>query len=159
MSDIQDLHGVLESAIYSTVNGYVDPVTKQRGATALAPRVGMVPGTLSNKANPLQEHQLTCAESIPVQLVANDFRILYALAQSLGHGTYKLPNAATVSDVELLNTYCELHARVGDMAQQIRSSLRDGRVQLAELPPLRAAFDALVRAGLGVVARIEALAQ
>ncbi len=69
------------------------------------------------------------------------------------------PNRADVSDVELLNVYCELHAKVGVLAQQIRSTLKDSRITSDELPALRAAFDELVRAGLGVVTRIEALAR
>ncbi len=156
---MQDLVGPLDTAIYETVAAFVDPLTKQRGATALAPRIGMVPGTLANKANPLQDHQLTLRESVPVQLTTSDFRILYAYAQVLGHAAYPLPEADKVSDVELLNTYCDLHARVGTLALQIRSSLKDGRVTQDELPALRTAFDALVRAGLGVLSRIEALAR
>jgi hypothetical protein len=119
----------------------------------------MVPGVLSNKANPMQDHQLTLRESVPLQLAAADFHILHAYSHVLGHCAYRLPDADSVSDVELLNTYCDLHAKVGTLALQIRSTLKDGRITEAELPPLRSAFDDLVRAGLGVVARIEALAR
>ncbi|MBN8922383.1 MAG: hypothetical protein BGP10_12255 [Rhodanobacter sp. 68-29] len=90
-----ELYGSVENAIYQTVNGYVDPATRRRGAVALAPQVGMLPATLSNKANPLQDHQLTLRESIPVQLVANDFQILHAYAQTLHHVAYQLPARRT----------------------------------------------------------------
>jgi hypothetical protein len=96
---------------------------------------------------------------VPIQITADDYQILYAYAHVLGHVAYKLPERDDVSDVELLNQYCELHARVGTLALQIRAALKDGRVSRDEMPALRSAFDALVRAGLGVISRIEALAQ
>lgn len=156
---MQDLVGTLDAAVYDTVSSFVDPLTHQRGAAGLAPRIGMLPGTLSNKANPLQDHQLTLRESIPVQLTAGDFSILYAYAALLGHTAYKLPATEDVSDVELLTTYCAMHETVGQLAANICTLLKDGRITHGELPALKAAFDTMVRAGLGVVCRIEALAQ
>jgi hypothetical protein len=156
---MQDLVGPLDAAIYDTVANYIDPISKRSGAAGLAPVVGMLPGTLSNKANPMQEHQLTLRESIPVQLAAHDFQILYAYNALLGHTAYKLPDVDDVSDVELLTTYCALHETVGQLAANIAGLLQDGRITRGELPALKAAFDNMVRAGLGVVSRIEALAQ
>lgn len=52
-----------------------------------------------------------------------------------------------------------LHETVGELAANISAMLVDGRVMRDELPALKAAFDKMVRAGLGVVSRIEALAQ
>lgn len=153
-----ELYGSVETAIYETVNGYVDPNTRQRGATALAPKVGMLPATLSNKANPLQDHKLGLCESIPLQLVADDYHILYAYSQSLQHVAYKLPTTSNVGDVELLNQYAEMHASLGDLAGKIRDALADGRIYFEEVQAIRAAFDASTRAGLGLLARLEALA-
>lgn len=153
-----ELYGSVEAAIYETVNGYVDPGTRtRRGATALAPKVGMLPATLSNKANPLQDHQLTLRESIPVQLVADDFRILYAYAAALQHVAYQLPDAGSVGDVQLLDQYAALHAELGLMAVQVRVSLEDEQITRQEVARVRAAFDAAARAGLGLISRLEAL--
>lgn len=153
-----ELYGSVETAIYETVNGYVDPRTRQRGATALAPKVGMLPATLSNKANPLQDHQLTLRESIPLQLVAGDFHILYAYNQALQHVAYQLPATHDVGDVQLLDQYAAMHAELGTLAHSIRDSLADGNVSPEEVTRTRAAFDAAARAGLGLLARLEALA-
>lgn len=153
-----ELYGSVETAIYETVNGYVDRASRQRGATALAPKVGMLPATLSNKANPLQDHQLTLRESIPLQLVADDYRILFAYNQALQHVAYKLPANPDVSDVELLNQYAEMHAGLGELAREIRDALADGDITQEEVQTIRAAFDASARAGLGLLARLEALA-
>lgn len=154
-----ELYGSVETAIYETVNGYVDPnSSRHRGATALAPKIGMLPATLSNKANPLQDHQLTLRESIPLQLVADDFRILYAYNQALQHVAYKLPATHNIGDVELLNQYADMHAKIGELAQYIRDALVDGDVTHEEVRSMREAFDASARAGLGLLARLEALA-
>jgi hypothetical protein len=153
-----ELYGSVENAIYETVNGYVDPATRRHGATALAPKVGMLPATLSNKANPLQDHQMTLRESIPVQLVSHDFRILYAYNQALNHVAYQLPATHQAGDVELLDQYASMHAEMGVMAQAVRDLLRDGRITREEVQTIRSAFDATARAGLGLLARLEALA-
>lgn len=158
-NNIQSLFSALDSAIYETVNSFVDPVTKGRGATALAPRLNIAAGTLSNKANPLQEHQLSLRESISLQLATIDFGILHAYNGALGHVGFRLPDADQIGDVELLDAYCELHTRVGHLAQTIRNALLDHRVSIAEVIQIQIAFDALVRSGLGMVNRIEGLAR
>lgn len=152
-----ELFGSVETAIHDTVTGFVDPVSKQRGAVALAPMLGMQPGTLSNKANPQQEHQLTLRESIPLQLVARDFHILHAYAHTLHHVAYPLPAETGAGDVELLDQYAAMHAELGDMARAVRDSLRDGRIRSDEVQRIREAFDATARAGLCLINRLEAL--
>lgn len=159
MHELDDLHSALGLAIHRTVRGFVDPTTARRGAAGLAPLLAMHPGTLANKANPDQEHQLGLAESVPLQLVSRDFSILYAYAQLLGHVAHKLPPSHDVGDLALLDVYCEMHAHVGVLAERIRAALMDGGVSAHEVTPIREAFDKLARAGLGVVARIEALAR
>ena len=80
------MSGAIEGDERITATDYVDPQTqdpRSRGSRALAPKVAMLPGTLSNKANPNCEHQLSLRESIPVQLVSNKFSILHAYARSL----------------------------------------------------------------------------
>lgn len=158
MNDFRDMFGALETAAYDTVHGYVDPVTRKRGAVALAPKMGIAPGTLSNKVNVTMDHQLTLTESIPLQLVSGNFAILYAYNQALGHVSYRLPAVdESISDVALLEQYASLHAELGVLATNVRSALRDGRITSEEVQAIRKAFDASARAGLGFLARIEAL--
>ena len=153
---MEDIIGALDRAVYETVHGYVDPRTGQRGAVALAPKLGMQPGTLSNKANPLQEHQLTLRESIPLQLSAWDFQILKAYARELGHAVYALPTPH-VSDIELLDQYAAFHAAVGEKAEALRNALADGRVVPAEVQEVKRALYEVVASGLAVVTRLEVL--
>lgn len=155
--DLNELHGSLDAAIYETVNGFVDPATRSRGATALAPMLGMRPGTLSNKANPQEEHQLTLRESIPLQLVTGDFRILYAYASTLHHVAFALPAHTECGDLELLDHYAALHAELGEVATEVRDTLKDGRVRSTEVQRVREKMHDAMRAGLSFLHRLEAL--
>ena len=154
---VEDLWDPIDVAIYETVHQYKDPRSRQRGATGLAPRVNMQPGTLNNKANPAQEHQLTLRESVPIQLTTGDYRILHRYAAALGHVAYPLPDGES-SDVELLTQYAAFHAAVGAKSAAIREALVDGRITTSELTDIRQCFDSMVRAGLSLMLRIEGLA-
>lgn len=156
----EELFGELDVAIHDTVHEYVNPVTRKRGAVALAPRAAMSAGTLSNKANPtMPDHKLGLAESIAVQVASDDNRILYAYARVLGHCAYPLPSTTAIDDIELLDAYAEVQARAGDLAREIRDTLKDRRVTRPEVAALRKAFDEEVRAGLAMLARFEGLAE
>lgn len=152
-----DLIDPVADAIYRLVHNYRDPRTGHRGAPALAPKVGMVAGTLLNKANPDQEHQLTLTESIVLQLTAGDFGVLHAYAHVLGHAAYELP-VVTVDDLELLDRYAEFHRRIGEQSGVIQRALSDGRVSPREVAEIRTCLHGVISAGLALVARIEALA-
>lgn len=155
---MQDLFGQLEIAIHDTVSEFRCPRTRSRGAVGLAPHLGMQPGTLSNKANPSMEtHKLALTEAVPLQLAANDFRILHAFAADLGHCAWPLPDASQASDMAVLDAYAEVHARAGEKCRAIRDALADNRITRAELQEIRALFDQEVRAGLELIARLEAL--
>ena len=155
---MDELIGAIDRAVYDTIHDYVDPATGRRGATVLAPRCGMQPNTLSNKANVLQDrHRLSLSESVTVQTVTRDFRILYAYAQTLGHCAYRLPDLTDCSDIELLDAYTQYHEEIGLKASAIRRALQDGRVTPVEAADIRRLLDHTIRAGLGVIARLEAL--
>lgn len=154
-----DLFGPLDSAIHATVHEYVNPLTRQRGAVALAPRVGMPAGTLSNKANPtMPDHKLGLVESVVVMISSDDYRILHALNAAVGHCGYRLPPHSNSSDVEILDAYAAAHEKTGLKARAIRDALKDGNITTSELADVRLKFDDEVRAGLEMISRLEALA-
>lgn len=156
---MKDLIGDLDTAIHATVHEYVDPLSGHRGAVALAPRLGMQPGTLSNKANPLQDgHQLSLREAVPLQLCTGDFRILHSFAHDLGHIAYRMPDERGGSDLEILDQYAAFVAAVGAKAETLRRALADKTITAAEAAELRLRLEAVVRAGLQLCNRIEALA-
>lgn len=157
---MQELFGRLDLAIYDTVHGYRDTATRDRGAVALGPKVGIPPGSLSNKANPaMPDHKLGLVESITLQLVTSNYSVLHAYAASLRHCAWQLPEHSDASDVELLDAYTKVHEQAGYRARAIRDALSDGRVTAAEVATVRACFDAEVRAGLELLSRLEALAE
>lgn len=155
---LADLVDPISDAVYQLVHNYRDPRTGQRGATALAPKAGMVPGTLMNKANPGQDHQLTLGESVTLQLAAAEFGVLRAYAMVLGHAVYELP-AIQVDDLELLNRYTAYHQVIGEHAARIHAALSDQRITAEEVVSIRDALHQVIGAGLALVARIEALAE
>lgn len=155
-----ELWGDLDDAVYATVHDYRDPLTGQRGAAALAPLMGMSPGTVSNKANPtMPDHKLGLYESITLQVISKDYRLLYSYARTLGHCAWPLPPVSAQGDVELLDAYAEMHAKAGTVARTIRAALADRRITEAEVNAIREAFDAQVRAGLALLSRFDGLAQ
>lgn len=131
---------------------------RRRGAAALAPLVGMNPGTLANKVNPLQEHQLTLTESVQLQAAARDYRILHAYAAVLGHAVYQLPECADADDVELLTRYSQYHARMGQQSEEICRALSDRRVTAAEVQSIERAFLEVINAGLALMVRLHGIA-
>lgn len=148
----------LEQAVHDTVHQYRGPHGR-RGATALAPRIGMNPGTLNNKAYPGHESQLSLRESIPVQLVTGDFRILHAYADELNHLAVPRGDFSNTSDAELLDLYAKYHAQVGNAARAVSHALADGRVTRDEVRQVRAEFINAARANMEFVARLEAIAE
>lgn len=155
-----DLWGDLDDAVHATVHDYRDPLTGQRGAAALAPLMGMSSGTLNNKVNPtMPDHKLGLAESITLQVVSKEFRILHCYARTLGHCAWPLPPVSAQGDVELLDAYAEVHAKAGTVARAIRAALADRRITSAEVAAIREAFDAQVRAGLALLGRFDGLAE
>ncbi len=156
----EELWGDLDDAIHATVHDYTDPLTGKRGAAALAPRMGVSSGTLSNKANPtMPDHKLGLAESITLQFVSTDYSILYCYARTLGHCAWPLPPVSGQGDVELLDAYAEVHAKTGTVARTIRAALADRRITAVEVAAIREAFDDQVRAGLALLSRFDGLAQ
>lgn len=156
-SHAAELLDPVQQAAHEVVHDFRDR-RGRRGAVALAPLVGMNPGTLTNKVNPLQDQQLTLGESIQLQVAAGDFRILHAYAAVLGHAAYELPHV-DVDDLELLGRYGEYHERIGRQSAEIRLALADRRVSPDEVARIRHAFADVVSTGLALLARFDALAQ
>ncbi len=129
------------------------------GAVRLAPLVGMKPGTLSNKVNPsIDTHHLSVDEAVAIQAAARNYAILYAEASALNHSCILLADFSGVADLELLDSYANYHAQIGELAVAIRDMLKDGRVELQEVIRIKQEFMDVVQAGFGFIARLEGLA-
>jgi hypothetical protein len=152
----------LAMAIYRTVHDWrpADPA-QPRGAVGLAPLVGMRPGTLSNKADPAHDSELTLREAIPVMRTAGDFQILAALAADVGHGIIPLGEFSKTHDLELLDLYAKHHAEIGETAAAIREALAapNGRISRKAVRQVRRELIEDAQTGLEFLSRLEALAE
>lgn len=144
----------LEQAKYDVVHDYPG------GAVNLAPRVGMNPGTLSNKVNPtIDTHHLSVDEAVAIQFAAEDYRILTAEAYFLNHVVIPLACYDGVSDVELLDLYAAYHAEIGETAEAIRDALADGLVTRKEFDKIRTEALQDQQAMYALLARLETLVE
>jgi len=147
----------LDQAIYDTIHDF-RAANGERGATALAPRIGMNPGTLNNKAYPGHESQLTLRESVPVQREARDYRILAEYAICLDHAVIPLGDFSRTSDAALLDLYCEYHAEIGQTAEAIRDALAiNATITRADARKVRRELIEDMQAGLAFLARLDGL--
>lgn len=146
---------LLEDAIYRTIH------EAPGGAIGLAPRVGMNPGTLNNKAYPGHEAQLNLRESVPIQRDTQDFRILHSYCHLLDHAAIPLGDYSRTSDAELLDLYCEYHADIGQTAEVIRLALvtPNGRIRRRDVRRVRRELLEDLKAGLEFLARLEGMAE
>lgn len=148
----------VQQAAHDTVRNYNNG--KERGAVALAPRVGMNPTTLSNKVNPNQEtHHLGLIESIPIQLIAEDYRILRAYAHTLNHVVIPAVHITNVPDVELLTMYARFHKELGEMSGELARALEDRRITANELRNIRKEGLEAVTVFYELMARLEAVCE
>jgi hypothetical protein len=147
----------LDLAIYHTVHDYRAP-DGTRGPRALAPRLGVKPGTLSNKADPACDtHHLNVSEAAAVMLASGDCRILHSLAHLVHHIAIPLGDFSRVADLEVLNAYTELHREIGETAAAINEALRDGKITRPEYEMVRRELYEDARAGFELLTRLEAL--
>lgn len=150
---LDDLYSPLDAAKYDLVHGYPG------GAVALAPRVGMRPGTLSNKVNPdIDTHHLTVDEAVAIQAATGDCRILEAEAHVLGRVAVALGDFSQTSDVELLELYAHLHAALGDLAREISAALKDRHITRKEFAAIDIEMRETVQALFELRARLDGLA-
>lgn len=112
----------IDRAAYDTVHDFPG------GAAALAERANLRNGkTLSNMVKPENAgHKLGLKQSIPIQIAANDYRILHAYNAALNHVAIRLPDVASCSDIELLDAYAAWTSDIGETAEAIRAALAGG---------------------------------
>lgn len=142
----------LDQAIHDTVREFPG------GGVALAGKVGMVAGTLLNKANPGQDAQLTLRESVPLQLVAKDFRILFSYAAVLNHfPPIPFADFSDTSNADLIELITRFHADIGKADEAVHKALSDKRITKADVDRVRKRFLEAQQAGHEFLARLEAL--
>lgn len=143
----------LDDAVYNAVHDYPG------GVPALAVRLGMSKNVLQNKINPSQDHhKVTLAESMKIQQLTGDMRILHAMAEELGFICIPGGNFAGVSDQALLDLFNEEYAALGKFSGDFREAFADGEISRAECEQLRADVYRIKSVLAEIMARIESFA-
>lgn len=100
------------------------------GLPALAVRMGKRESTLRGKVCPTtDEHKLTLREALAMMELTGDDRILHVMAESRG---YTLQRKALPDAQSLVSAVLDADAEHGDIAQQIRAAISDGKLTEAE---------------------------
>lgn len=125
----------------------------------MAAKIGMSAGTLYNKSN-LNEsspHKPTLGEALLVQLIAQDTRIVQAMAHLLGGVFVKLPTVDTVSDQALLDMVAEISIMNGRFHGELKEALADGKFTRDEHRNIHQQALGFIRSILETVGRIEGM--
>lgn len=110
------------------------------GVPALAQRMGGASShVLNKKVDPrIDTHRLTLEESVKMQALTGDCRILQSMAFALNHVAIPLPEAPIGGDMSLLDGFLEVLQELGTFAEDFRRSWADGRITKEEFDKLKA---------------------
>ncbi len=129
------------------------------GPGVLGQRLGIRPVILSNKVNPDQaKNSLTLHESLRLQLLTGDHRILKAMAIALGYVVIPIDQPPP-SDVELLTLYAKWQDQAGRTHHAIANAFEDRRLTSDEQIEVERRFYDATSAGLTYVHRMARLVQ
>lgn len=125
----------------------------------MAAKLGMPAGTLYNKAN-LNEssaHKATLGDALLVQVIANDTRIVEAMAHTLGGVFVKLPKVQAISDAALLEMVADISIMNGRFHGELKSALEDGKFSKDEHTAIHQRALTYITSILETVNRIEGM--
>lgn len=144
----------VQDAFYRSVHDYPG------GCESLAPRMGMSPAVLRNKANP---HSTTNIPSLrdadAVMAITGDYSVLHELAANHGHVCIKVDADAPAGDLAVLELVTRVWAANGDVGHCVDEALADGRVDRRELERVRGAIYRTQQAMHSMLARLEDMAE
>lgn len=136
----------VQDAAYATVHDYPG------GAAALAVRLGCNAAVLGNKVRPTcPAHHLTLEESVRIQDLTGDHRILRAMCETFGY-LDPIPSVeyAGLADAALLEIVGRVHAEGGDVSRTLVGALADGEISAADLVDI----EREVREAMGALAEL-----
>ena len=141
-------------AFYHTVHDYPG------GAESLAPRMGMSPSVLNNKADRKKDsNKPLLADSDKLMALTGDYRVLHALARLHGHVCIAVNTAVPTSDLAVLELVTQVWRTNGDVGRAVDDVLADGRVDRHELESVSEAIYRQVQSLNAMRGRLEGMAQ
>lgn len=144
----------VDAAAYSAIHDF------KAGAQCLATQLGMPLSTLYNKVNSsIDSHQLTMREAISLMAITRDYRLLAAIAQTLGHVAIPvIESDVATGDAELLSLYARLHRQLGNFSGSIEDALRYGTISREDIKGIEHDFFEAITAGLTFISRMGEIA-
>jgi hypothetical protein len=126
------------------------------GAKALGERMGMT--DLSDRVNPNLSHRiLGLQQAVMMQLLAKDYRVLYAMALELNHlPPVPLPEGLAGSEV-CHQTMSALALECGALMAEVVHDLSDNKVTTVELNAARRKWATLVATGQQLLQQMSAM--
>lgn len=122
----------LADAFHSTVLSYPG------GAESLAPRMGMSPGILRNKAHPSVTTNLPSMADLDLLLgITGDYRALHALAANHGHVCVQIAEDKPMTEAALSQLIMGLLVRTGALGADVKEALADGVVTESEFAKVK----------------------
>lgn len=130
------------------------------GIEALAPRLGVQPGVLRNKACTTNTtNKPTFAEARDICELTGDVRMLHAFASSLGYVCVKVEDGIEAGDMAVLEMVTKGLSAHGDVGAAIFAALADGRVDRKEQKGVEDAVYEAVRCLQQLRVRFAAMAE
>ena len=130
------------------------------GSESLAPRMGMSPAVLRNKANPeCATHLPTLRDVRKAMALSGDLRPLHALCGEFGGVLVSVGEGEPADDMAVLELIAAVWARNGDLGQAVHSALVDHVLTHVELALIQQAAYAAQERITTLVKRLEGMAQ
>lgn len=125
----------------------------------LAPRMGLKPGTLWNKADADEssKNQPTLRDVVKVTSLTGDLSIVDALNEMFDRAAVDVSEHQRTSDAALLELVTDMGIHKGQFHQALHHALVDGKFTQEELLLIREQAFGVISALMTVVARVEGL--
>lgn len=141
-------------AFYHVVHDYPG------GCEALAPRLGMTPGVLRNKANRNNPANKPLLEDVDkVTGLTGDMRIIHALCARHGGVFVQVGGDVPSGDLAVLELVTHVWRSQGDVGRAVDETLADGRVDIRELQRVEEAAFELHRHVQQMIQRMREMAE
>lgn len=140
----------VEDALYHTAHDFAG------GVPALAIRMDCSPNVLNKKVNPqVETHRPTLRESVNIQALSADYRVLHAMSHELNHVSIQLPIEVDKGDMGLLDAYMQTIEANGQLSMDFRIAWADGKIDRSEFEVLKDRTLKVIGKQLAFLAEIE----
>lgn len=129
------------------------------GCESLAPRMGMSPQVLRNKANQNSEtNKPTLLDGDRAMGITGDHRLLHAMARNHGYICIKI-DEQPACDMAVLESVTDIWQHLGAFGAEVHKAMADGRIEPHEVKAIETAAFTMFRPVMQLVARVNGMAE